>query len=50
MGEEIRELNEKVEKLEYIVESQRIDIEKITKIVNGVDMIRVCNLLKERGV
>lgn len=46
--EEIKELKAIVKKLENRLLYQQEEISRITKIINNVNMIRVCEILKEQ--
>lgn len=48
MEDEIKELKEIVKKLENRTLYQQEEISNLTKIINHVNMIRVCEILKEQ--
>lgn len=48
MEEEIKELKAIVKKLENRTLYQQEEISNLTKIINNVNMIRVCEILKEQ--
>ena len=48
MEEEIKELKVIVKKLENRTLYQQEEISNLTKIINNVNMIRVCEILKEQ--
>lgn len=46
--EEIEDLKDLTKRLKNKVEYQQLEIDKLTKIINHVDMIRVCEILKDQ--
>jgi len=48
MEEEIKEIKELVKKLENRILYQQEEISNLIKIINNVNMIRVCEILKEQ--
>ena len=48
MEDEIKELKDKMKRLENRILYQQEEISNLTKIINHVNMIKICEILKEQ--